>query len=191
MRIKGTYGSDWLNGTALDDLITGGPGRDTMLGGDGDDTIAGQNGSDESYGGAGDDTLTGGDPNNDFDPTINDHHGADGNDYLDGGSGNDLIAGGAGNDTMLGSSGADVLYGSTGADMMTGGDGADVFLFKRGDEGGDTITDWDDGDQLDFSVLDPASITVEHVGGDTLVHADELTITLTGIFDLGGGDFIL
>ncbi|MBQ3434085.1 MAG: hypothetical protein IJG24_03455, partial [Selenomonadaceae bacterium] len=60
------------------------------------------------------------------------------------------IDAGAGNDTIVGNAGSDTIIGGTGSDNLTGGDGADVFIWNKGD-GNDTITDYEEEDQLQFN----------------------------------------
>jgi Ca2+-binding RTX toxin-like protein len=59
-----------------------------------------------------------------------------------GNSSNNIIIGNASNNTLSGSGGADTLDGGAGIDTLTGGTGNDIFVFHRGDGGGDIITDF-------------------------------------------------
>jgi Ca2+-binding RTX toxin-like protein len=70
---------------------------------------------------------------------------------LNGTAGNDTIFGLAGNDTINGGAGNDVLIGGTGNDTLTGGAGNDQFVFNATNEGLKQITDFSQGDLLDFS----------------------------------------
>ena len=99
-RITGGNGSDWLPGTASDDVIDGLAGDDVLEGGSGNDLMSGGTGNDVLLGGDGTDLLFGG----------------SGNDELDGGNGADLLDGGDGNDTLTGGAGDDVLSGGSGRD---------------------------------------------------------------------------
>ena len=128
--VSGTYSAG--NGGETD---IGSSGADTITGGTGDDTIVGMAGDDTIHGGDGADQLRGG----------------DGNDTLYGDAGNNVLWGNAGNDTLTGGSGNDTLSGGDGSDTLTGGTGADTFVFKHGETGSDTITDFSttDGDKLD------------------------------------------
>ncbi len=72
-RIKGLDGHDFLNGGALNDVLTGGNGNDTLHGGDGDDILDGGSGPDVLNGGRGRDRLVSG----------------TGSDVLNGGEGDD------------------------------------------------------------------------------------------------------
>jgi hypothetical protein len=63
-------------------------------------------------------------------------------DTLNGAGGNDSLKGGGGGDTLIGGTGNDILDGGAGADILTGGDGNDVFVFRKGEANGDTITDF-------------------------------------------------
>jgi VCBS repeat-containing protein len=87
------------------------------------------------YGGIEADTLRGGDGS---DLLV----GGGGQDQLFGDSGNDHLVGGLGNDTLTGGLGNDIMEGGGGADTMTGGGGDDVYVMRKGDVQGDTITDY-------------------------------------------------
>ncbi|HYD18256.1 MAG TPA: type I secretion C-terminal target domain-containing protein [Patescibacteria group bacterium] len=104
--VKGTTGSDSLNGTAGADVILLDKGNDTANGGAGNDIVDGGNGNDTLNGDANDDTLLGG----------------DGNDSLDGGTGDDYMYGGDGNDTYVVDSILDV---ADETDATTDGGGID------------------------------------------------------------------
>ncbi|WP_371233659.1 retention module-containing protein [Pseudomonas sp. QE6] len=84
-------------------------------------------------------------------------YGGDGNDILYGQGGNDFLFGEGGNDILLGGTGSDQLTGGQGNDILTGGAGADTFIWKAGDIGNDTITDFNagEGDRIDISDLLP------------------------------------
>jgi len=126
------YGGPWtitgvenVDGTQLDDVITGNSsvnvlngngGNDTIYGGGGSDTINGGSGNDTIYGDAGNDIINGGSGN---DVLI----GGDGNDVFDGGDGTDLIYGEGGNDTFLLANGWTGSYG----EVFLGGAGSDTF----------------------------------------------------------------
>lgn len=82
--IRGTEGSEAINGRVGDDRILAGDGNDTVNAFTGDDFLDGGNGSDILNGGAGADRIEGG----------------DGDDVIDGGAGNDTIAPGSGADII-------------------------------------------------------------------------------------------
>ncbi|MEX1200373.1 MAG: retention module-containing protein [Methylophaga sp.] len=65
------------------------------------------------------------------------------------------LTGTDGNDVILGTQGNDLLIGGLGDDILTGGDGADQFVWQFGDNGVDTVTDFDteENDVLDVSDL--------------------------------------
>ena len=90
----GREGADVIYGFDGFDQIRGGSGSDTIYGGDGADDIRGEHNSDSLFGGAGDDTIDGGS----FD------------DQIFGGTGNDYIISGTGNDTLWGEQGADTFH---------------------------------------------------------------------------------
>jgi len=72
--------------------------------------------------------------------------------------------------TATGNALDNILSGGDGADILFGGDGNDVFTFMAGDTGIDTITDFGEGDVLDFSdVLGDSDNLIfgEHDGGGT------------------------
>ena len=121
---------DDVQGTNLNDTITGDSQRNLL------------------FGGLGNDTLIGGDGNDYLD-------GGDGNDSLDGGLGNDTLIGGLGNDTLIGGLGNDTLFGGLGNDTLIGGNGADRFVFNSPSEGIDIITGFNSvqGDKIQVSLL--------------------------------------
>ncbi len=84
-------------------------------------------------------------------------YGGEGNDILYGQGGNDFLFGEGGNDILFGGTGDDQLTGGKGNDILTGGAGADTFIWKAGDTGNDTITDFKagEGDRIDISDLLP------------------------------------
>jgi Ca2+-binding RTX toxin-like protein len=219
--IIGTNGNDSLNGTT---------GADTIRALDGDDTVnAGRNG-DTVYGGSGADTINGGD-GNDFlyGQAGNDFIHGDGNNYsIYGGSGDDQIFGddnsdqtlygGSGSDTISGGNNSDRIAGGFGADTLSGGSNGDTFVYFDLRDTGDTITDFDGGDRIDFSAIDADPLMAGDQGfafggttatahgvwydlieGNTVVYLDsdgdaataELAITLTGEIDLHQTDFLM
>ncbi|CAN5544396.1 hypothetical protein BH10PSE7_BH10PSE7_26060 [soil metagenome] len=58
-KVTGNGGNNRLQGTLLQDVVSGFGGSDTLSGGNGRDTLAGGNGGDILYGGSGDDVLHG------------------------------------------------------------------------------------------------------------------------------------
>ncbi|MFN3361532.1 MAG: 5'-nucleotidase C-terminal domain-containing protein [Pseudanabaenaceae cyanobacterium] len=149
-----------LNGTAGDDILTGGRTAQLIRGLDGNDSITGGAGNDRINGNAGNDTLLGG----------------EGADFLFGGKGNDVLNGGTG---------ADVLSGDVGNDTLTGGPGPDVFLIASG-RGTDVITDFEDGiDRLGLYLgLTFANLTIRGAGNNTeivLTANNEVLAVLQGV----------
>ena len=59
--------------------------------------------------------------------------------------------------TLHGHDGNDTLTGGSGVDKLYGGDGADTFIFNVASSVEDTIMDWADADQIDFSGLVPST----------------------------------
>jgi Ca2+-binding RTX toxin-like protein len=88
---------------------------------------------------------------------------------LPGTTADDTLTGGAGNDTLSGDKGNDILTGGSGDDILSGGKGSDTFVWKSGDSGTDTVTDFTAGSKGD--VLDLADLlTGEHVNANSLGH---------------------
>lgn len=142
LHLNGGDSAALLQGSNLDDTLTGGAGNDTLAGLGGDDWLqAGQGdaymnggeGNDTLIGGAGDDTLIGG----------------AGDDLLIAGEGNNTLNGGAGNDTLVGVALDDDGHDISGRNFLNGGDGDDLLIAGQGDylnggDGSDTFAlgDW-------------------------------------------------
>ena len=116
-------GGSTRDGTALDDVLLGGPGTDTLRGRDGNDVLWGLRQAgltsvlpDVIDAGPGDDTVYGG-------PGPQRISGGSGDDFIEGGIGDNVIKAGAGDDTIR-------LRG-TGASSVRAGAGADT-IFARG-----------------------------------------------------------
>jgi VCBS repeat-containing protein len=66
--------------------------------------------------------------------------------HIDGSAGNQItveaIAGTSGANTLNGTSGNDILIGGAGDDLLAGNAGTDTFVWKAGDTGHDTVTDF-------------------------------------------------
>ncbi len=140
--IKGTRGSDVINGKNTSEFITGNNGNDTINGGQGNDIIEGGRGGDIIRGGAGDDILAADrvDGFDDFDGSNSELRGNNGNDIIYGGSKDDFISGGKDNDLLFGKSGDDLIRGGNGFDLLNGGVGNDIL---RG-QGGIDVADYSD-----------------------------------------------
>ncbi|MDE2751862.1 MAG: calcium-binding protein, partial [Gemmatimonadota bacterium] len=93
----GSNHDDWLNGSAADNVLRGGPGNDDLEGEFGTDTLHGGSGNDMLDGDGGADTLYGG----------------PGNDTLDDSQWNNKWIGGAGDDMLILGSGRDPAAPST------------------------------------------------------------------------------
>ncbi len=149
--LSGTEGTDYFQGGNGNDQLFGDAGRDWLEANNGDDILDGGEGRDDLKGGNGDDELRGG----------------KGKDDVFGENGNDLLIGGCGPDLLDGGRGDDVLFGGNSPDVYTGGLGRDVFVLAlpggegghggsgemaplisplAGDEEGDVITDFRQGD---------------------------------------------
>ncbi len=155
-----------MYGEVSDDYLTGTPDvGDHLEGGAGNDTLDGFGGGDILEGGSGDDSLS---TTGSSDTTR----------Y-------NTLDGGEGNDTLVGGQQYDWLKGGTGDDEMTGGDGGNFFElgfeydFDTGETfgfGHDIITDFSDGDYLDFHVAgDGGMLTVTYMGNDSLIRIGEGT----------------
>ncbi|WP_418338495.1 retention module-containing protein [Pseudomonas citronellolis] len=137
------------------------------------------------------DTLNGGDGHDIL-------YGGAGNSILNGGTGNDSLYGGLGNDTLDGGKDNDLLVGGKGDDTLTGGDGADTFIWRAGDTGKDTITDFKptDGDRIDlvdllpdaahndilsYLKVDTATSTLQISTTGQVNSSPDVTIKLTGV----------
>ena len=135
LTIKGTSGRDTLAGGPGNDFINGLKRRDVLQGYGGNDKLQGAGGDDTIYGGKGDDTL----------------HGSYGSDHLFGNEDQDFLMGGNANDILSGGAGNDKIHGGKGNDTLTGGTGNDLFRWTLPKEIGDTIIDFDSGeDRLQF-----------------------------------------
>lgn len=181
--LYGGEGNDFLYAENGDDIIYGNEGNDGISGGEGADLVYGGSGSDTLIGGNGNDTLSGGDDNDWL-------WGQGDDDLLYGGTGNDTVSGDAGNDTLYGEDGADILrgladndtlYGGADNDTLSGGTGIDTLYGEAGDDSfhgtvsefnGDTIMDFQIGDQIMVSSVDLSSLN---------------GTTASGSLDLGGG----
>ncbi|MBD9574350.1 retention module-containing protein [Pseudomonas sp. PDM23] len=116
-------------------------------------------------------------------------YGGDGNDILYGQGGNDFLFGENGNDILFGGTGDDQLTGGKGDDILTGGAGADTFIWKAGDIGNDTITDFKAGesDRIDISDLLPETAhndILSYLKVDTTTST--LQVSTTGQINNGG-----
>jgi Ca2+-binding RTX toxin-like protein len=129
--IDGTDINELLSGTADSDAITGNLGRDTLQGLGGDDVLMSGRTPDDEYaperidnfgdeldGGAGNDLI----------------FGATGHDTVYGGEGLDSIYSGSGNDTVYGDAGSDEVYGGSGNDRLYGGEDDDFLIGERGND---------------------------------------------------------
>ena len=174
--IESGAGHDIIFGDDGNDTIFAGDGNDTIYGGAGDDLIVASAGVDFEDGGEGNDTLMGLGTGLTVDVTYNLMDGTSGvtggtletafanienikigylwttGEYV-GSTANWTLIGTDGVNQLESTEGNDVLEGRGGSDILTGNGGADTFVFKDGEEGTDTITDFDlaEGDKLDLS----------------------------------------
>ena len=137
--VDGSSVDDHITGDDAANILGGGAGNDTLVGGGGNDRLLGDGGAElDSTGYSGsvvtvDDygTVTGNDV----------LMGGEGNDHLDGGAGNDLLDGGSGGDLMVGGAGDDVYVIDQAGDAMNPGDG----VIEAAGDGTDeirTCIDW-------------------------------------------------
>ncbi|AWG78627.1 Calx-beta domain-containing protein [Vibrio parahaemolyticus] len=97
-----------------------------------------------------------------------------------------LIMGTDGDDILVGTDGNDMIIGGLGNDILTGGEGNDVFKWTEMQSATDTVTDFSDGDQLDFTdVFDDMTGTdisalLDDLGsGDYRGRVDDITVEVT------------
>jgi Ca2+-binding RTX toxin-like protein len=206
-QITGANHNDTLSGGAGADTLSGNSGSDRLNGGAGNDLAKGGFDGDQLFGDAGDDTLLG---EQGFDLL----RGGEGNDSLVGGAGNDTLEGGLGKDVLVGGEGG--LKDSTGSDVFRFYSAADSNA-----SGYDTILDFTKGaDRIHLASIDASTelagdqaflftgagnlfksagdLWLEKVGIGTWVKADlqgdgvaDLTIMVTGVWDLAASDFVL
>ncbi|WP_241090048.1 calcium-binding protein [Pseudomonas viridiflava] len=146
-----------------------------MQGSDIDETLSGTSGNDLIDAGAGDDTVNGGSGND----TLSGSAGAD---TLNGDGGNDLLQGGTGNDTLYGGDGNDVLDGGAGNDQLNGGDGDDTYLFGKG-AGQDTLYYANEArvgklDTVKFADLKVSDVSITRDSSDLLIRVNGTTDSL-------------
>ncbi len=203
-------GEDALFGDGGNDvfIVSGTNGRDAFDGGTGVDTIrAGANGAKISFasltsieiisaGGFSNVTIVGTpDPDSlDFSniqligiKSIN--AGASG-DSIIGSAGADTLIGLGGDDILNGGGGSDIITGGLGFDVLTGGSGNDIFRDGVKNFAGDTIIDFQPGDQFDFTnIANPAAVTFAFANNVLTVDPDgagflkPFSFNLIGSFD--------
>ncbi|WP_421936996.1 M57 family metalloprotease [Phenylobacterium sp.] len=153
----GGFGSDTINGNALDNSIQGNAGGDRIFAGAGNDTVDGGPGAGYLRGDEGNDSILGG-------SSFDDINGNMGNDTAFGGGGDDWVVGGKDNDVLYGNEGTDLVYGNLGDDVLIGGDGADTL---RGGQGADSLmgdagNDYVSGDRGNDTVAGGAGADLFH-----------------------------
>ncbi|MGE3335992.1 MAG: calcium-binding protein, partial [Rhodospirillaceae bacterium] len=135
-----------LYGDAGDDTLTGHSGSDVLIGGDGDDVLMGKGGSDRLIGGDGSDTASYKLDAGAVSVDLAHYTATDGSSATDTLIGIENIIGSGFADTLVGDANNNVIQGGGGADTLTGGAGADTFILTGAGDGGDTITDFDVGE---------------------------------------------
>jgi len=106
-----------------------------------------------------------------------------GNDDIKGNNGRDKLFGGSGNDKIDGGADGDLIIGGFGADTLAGGQGNDVFLFIDLKDSGDTISGFQQGqDLLAFgeklgtggqNAVTFADLVISQSNGNTIVSVDK------------------
>jgi len=189
--LYGGLGNDRIYGGSGNDIISDADGQNGLLAGSGNDVVWLGNGSDGSvvHGGTGNDTLVSGAGN---DTLI----GNAGRDSLSGGAGNDILQGLLGRDTLDGGRGADIIDGGKGNDMLHGGDGADRFVFRASENGFDTVSDFNHGEDIlaitGLSSFGDLTIIATDTGALVEWGYDAAHILLENVdaASLGNGDFL-
>ena len=199
-RLYGGTGDDKLYGGKNDDFLRGDTGNDTLSGSSGKDRLYGKDDDDKLYGGSGKDELYGGKDD----------------DKLDGGSSGDLLQGGTGKDIMTGGTGADTFVFKKTSESKASASRADIIEdFKDGVDkinlkAIDASTELSGNNKFTF---DDTKSFGESKKGDiyykqfdksgkkndyTMIYIDtdddrdaEMSIRLTGLYDLSADDFIL
>ncbi len=101
---------------------------------------------------------------------------------------NDNLVGTNGDDVLYGLDGFDRLLAGIGEDTLVGGSGNDVFALSHLGQGLDTISDFDDGDQIDLSDL-LSGFDAEHDDIDNFLQLiDQGTYTEIRVDETGQGN---
>lgn len=213
-QLYGSDGVDIIIGNGGADIISGGVGADELYGAAGNDIIF-IDASDTAIDGGADydrvyvDATSAGVTLNMTAANVEFAYGGNNNDIfnaagsavavkIQGRGGNDILSGGNVADQIYGGVGSDILFGNGGNDLLSGGgaDGAvDTFFFLNG-WGADTISDFQDGeDILNLSTLGTnfAALTIAAMGANhTLVSFGGDSITLLGmqVADVDASDFV-
>ena len=175
-KLRGGSADDVIRGLGGNDKLFGRGGDDRLIGGSGDDTLKGGGGDDKLRGGGGEDVLNGGGKN----------------DNLKGGGATDVLTGKGGDDQIAGGGGDDIINGGRGDDTLSGGGGRDVFVFAPRD-GNDVIRDFQDGlDRIQIRADAAADLSIDEVGGQTVLTIEGARITLidTPRSQIDDSDFI-
>jgi Ca2+-binding RTX toxin-like protein len=209
--IESGAGHDTIFGGDGNDTIYAGYGNDTVYGGAGDDLIVASPDADFEDGGEGNDTLMGLGTGLLVDVTYNLMDGTSGvtggtletafanienikigylwttGEYV-GSTSNWTLIGTDGVNNLESSEGNDILEGRGGSDILTGNGGADTFIFRDGEQGTDTITDFDlsEGDKLDLTSYGitteeaAEALMTDSAGGVNVTIDGSLIVTMTG-----------
>jgi len=175
---------DYLAGTPLNDMLSGGGGDDTIYGFSGNDILNGGVDYDSIYGGAGDDQLNGGEG---YDSLFDD----DGNNTLSGGADDDYLEVAGGSNKLDGGTGNDELYitGGTNTILLRRGDGFDyVQTYLASDTiEGDTVVFGEGITPEDLSIQINDSTITGSSGGTLIDGESEYYSSTTGFAQLAIG----
>ena len=219
--LEGDDGRNVLDGRGGDDIIRSGGGADVLKGGSGSDTANYASSLSAVHVSLIENFGRGGDAEGDTFTSIENLHGSGQNDILVGNNRDNVISGNGGDDTIVGARGADRLSGQNGADTFvytslssidafvgdiitdfTPSDGDKIDLSRIdadiGTGGNQAFTFVgegffsDDTGQVAFNKDTDLNTTtiIADVGSDGNLFPD-FTLTLLGLIDLEGSDFIL
>ncbi len=148
-RLYGFDGADTISGAGGNDVLLGGNGADRIFGGDGDDEIWGEAGDDTLDGGLGNDTARYLNAVQGVEVDLETGMARDGHNTTDvlisienvhGSNFNDILNGDNNANRLFGFDGADTLVGGGGNDTLVGGNGSDTYIIESGG-GYDIIND--------------------------------------------------
>ena len=191
-----------VDGTTLDDNLSGDFNNNRLSGSDGDDLINGIGGANTLDGGAGADEVIGGSGNDDISGGDGDDilRGRGGNETIDGGDGDDVVEVEGGTDTIDLGAGADEarIIGTFGTKTIDGGRNQDLLNFFGDFAAADQFRIFDNGGtaraqrlspslvQADITAVETAQFNGE--GGADSFEVDDLSGTDVEQVEILGGD---